>query len=172
MSTANEETGHSPQLGALIRLAAQVMSEELARWIADSGYEGIQPAHSAVIQPLWAAPEGARITDLAQISRITKQSMSALVADLEEGGYVERVADPDDARAQRVRLTARGRAYGRAVRAFATRLEAAWAARVGEQRIAQLRVTLELLRTSVFQGEPAPPPARAPNTRARRSARR
>jgi len=172
MSTANDDPGHAPHLGALIRLAAQVMSEELARWIAASGYEGIQPAHSAVIQPLWTVPEGARITDLAQVSRITKQSMSALVADLEEGGYVERVADPDDARAQRVRLTARSRAYGRAVRAFAAQLENAWAARVGEQRIAQLRVTLELLRTSVFQDEPAPPLARGANTRVRRAARR
>lgn len=171
MSTANENDGRIPHLGALIRLAAQVMSEELALWIAESGYQGIQPAHSAVIQPLWAAPEGARITDLAQVSRITKQSMSALIADLEEGGYVERVADPDDARAQRVRLTARGRAYGRAVRAFAAEVESRWASSVGEQRISQLRATLELLRTTVFQAEAAPPPSRAPRARSRRKVR-
>lgn len=171
MSTT-EDSDQLPQLGALIRLTAQVMSEKLARWIAASTFDGIQPAHSAALQPLWAAPDGARITDLAQVSRITKQSMSALITDLESGGYVERVAHPDDARAQRVRLTARGRAYGRAVRAYSRQLEAEWAAIIGEQRMAALRSTLEMLRTSVFQAEQAPSPSRMPGRRARRSATR
>jgi DNA-binding MarR family transcriptional regulator len=95
-------------------------------------------------------PEGARITTLARAARITKQSMSALVAELESAGYVERVEDPDDARAMRVRLTAQGRAYGRAVRAFSRQIEAEWAATVGAQRIADLCATLELVRTKVL----------------------
>lgn len=150
MSTPEEKTDRVPQLGALIRLTAQYAAEQLARWIAESGFDGIQPAHSAVIQPLWEAPAGLRVTVLAQTSRVTKQSMSALVADLEAAGYVERVDDPDDARASRVRLTARGRSYGRAVRAFARSLEADWAARIGDRRIEDLRATLELLRTSLL----------------------
>ena len=126
------------------------MAEQFAQWLAASKYEGVQPAHSAAIQPLWEMPQGARITMLARASRMTKQSMSTLVSDLEAGGYVERVADPDDARAMRVRLTPRGRAYGRAVRAFATSVEAEWAKRIGLERVEQLRSTLELLRTTVF----------------------
>jgi DNA-binding MarR family transcriptional regulator len=140
-------------LPALLRLASQVLSEQFVRWIAESGFEGIQPAHSAAIQPLWDMPEGSRITTLARASRMTKQSMSALVSDLEAAGYVERVEDPDDARAIRVRLTSRGRAYGRAVRAFARDIEAEWAERIGAQRVAELRATLDLLRTTVFSAE-------------------
>ena len=150
MSTVEDKSDRAPQLGALIRLAAQFQAEQLARWLAESGFDGIQPAHSAVIQPLWETPAGLRITVLAQASRITKQSMSALIADLESAGYVERVDDPDDARAARIRLTARGRAYGRAVRAFGRNLEADWAARIGARRVEELRATLELLRTAVF----------------------
>jgi DNA-binding MarR family transcriptional regulator len=148
--STDAEKSNRPHLGALIRLAAQYMHERFVAWIAGSGFDGIQPAHSAVIQPLWAAPQGLRSSVLAQSSRITKQSMSALIADLERGGYVERVDDPDDARAARVRLTARGRAYGRAARAFARALEAEWAKQVGAERIEELRATLELLRTSVI----------------------
>src|SRR5262245_16498587 len=133
-----------PHLPALLRLASQAMTEQLAEWIAASGFAGVQPAHSAVFQPLWQLPEGARITTLARASRITKQSMSTLITDLEAGGYVERVEDPDDARATRVRLTARGRAYGKAVRAFAMNIEEEWARRIGAQRIEELRATLEL----------------------------
>jgi DNA-binding MarR family transcriptional regulator len=58
--------------------------------------------------------------------------------------------DPDDARASRVRLTTRGRAYGRAVRAFARGIEAEWAEQIGAQRVEELRATLQLLRTKVF----------------------
>lgn len=163
-------TDRGPHLPALLRLASQAMTEQLAQWIAASGFAGVQPAHSAVFQPLWQTPEGARITTLARASRITKQSMSTLITDLEAGGYVERIEDPDDARATRVRLTARGRAYGKAVRAFAVSVEADWAERVGAQRIADLRATLELLRTKVFLVEGLsviePPAARAGRRRA------
>jgi DNA-binding MarR family transcriptional regulator len=150
MSSAKLREPRRPQLGSLLRLASQLMTERLAAWIAASGFEGIQPAHSAVVQPLWETPEGARVTALARASRITKQSISALVSELEAAGYVERVADLDDARAVRVRLTARGRAYGRAVRAFSREIEAEWAERIGRQRIEDLHSTLEMLRNSSF----------------------
>jgi len=155
MSSTKTDTDRGPQLGSLLRLASQAMIERLAAWIADSQFEGIQPAHSAAIQPLWDMPDGSRVTALARAARITKQSMSTLVTELEGAGYVERVEDPDDARASRVRLTARGRAYGRAVRAFSRSIEAEWAERIGAERIAELRATLELLRTGVLMADDA-----------------
>jgi DNA-binding MarR family transcriptional regulator len=145
MSSASDKV---PMLGALLRLANQNMTEQLVRWLAESGHDDIQPAHSAVIQPLWDLPDGARLTALARQSRITKQSMSALVDHLEKHGYAERVPDPHDARASLVRLTARGRAYGKAIRQFARDVEADWMKRVGARRIDELRTTLELLRES------------------------
>ena len=65
----------------------------------------------------------------------------------------EHHGDPDDARATRVRLTARGRSYARAIRTLARDVEAEWADRIGAQRIAQLKETLELLRTEVFAAD-------------------
>lgn len=153
MSSTTSKTDRSPMIGALIRIAAQATNEHYVRWLATSGFEEIQPAHSAAIQPLWELPDGARITTLARAARITKQSMSALVDHLENTGYVERVEDPDDARATLVRLTARGKAFGRAVRAFARSIEDEWAERIGAHRVEELRATLELLRTTVFTTE-------------------
>jgi DNA-binding MarR family transcriptional regulator len=57
--------------------------------------------------------------------------------------------DPDDARASLVRLTSRGRAFARAIRAFAREVEDDWARRVGARRLDDLRSTLELLRASL-----------------------
>jgi len=135
----------APQLGALVRLAHQAMSQELSRWLVDSGHTDLQPAHSAAIQALWTRPEGARLTTLAQTARITKQSMGALVDHLSRVGYVERTEDPADRRASLVRLTARGRAFAKAVRAFSLSVEAEWAGRVGARRVKDLRETLALL---------------------------
>src|SRR5262245_22174502 len=116
MSRGNSDRG--PLLGALLRLAHGATLEQYAGWLAGSAYSDLQPAHAAAIQPLWQLPEGARLTVLAQTARITKQSMGALVDHLERAGYVERVGDPDDGRASRVRLTDGGRSFARDARAF------------------------------------------------------
>lgn len=134
-----------PTLGALIRLVHAAMVQEYARWLAASPYRDVQPAHAAVIQPLWQDPDGARLTTLARTARITKQSMGALVDALEQAGYVERLADPDDRRAMRVRLTARGRRYARDVRKFGRDLETRLAGPLGERKLKELRSTLEQL---------------------------
>jgi DNA-binding MarR family transcriptional regulator len=134
-------------VGTLIRLAAQVLEEERARWLASSKWD-VAPASAAVFQPLWLMPQGARITTLAKQSRITKQSMSALVDDLEKKGFVERTPDPEDARATLVRLTAKGRDFARDIRELAREVEKDWEKRIGEKRVAELKTTLALLRDS------------------------
>lgn len=153
MSNTKRASNHAPRLGALLRIASQDMTEQLGAWLATSEYADLQPFHSAAIQPLWEEPKGARITTLARASRVTKQSMSVLVDYLVVCGYVERVPDPDDARAIRARLTAKGRAFGAAVRACSRRVEADWAARIGAERVEGLIETLDLLRSSLDVGE-------------------
>jgi DNA-binding MarR family transcriptional regulator len=143
MSRTSSHANRGPYIGTLIRLAGQLNAEKYARWLETSGYDDLQPAHGAVFQPLWSRPEGARITTLARLGHVTKQTISPLVEHLERRGYVVRVADPDDARASLVRLTARGRAFTRAARTFAREIEADWIAIVGERRVAEVRAALE-----------------------------
>ena len=97
------------------------------------------------MQPLWKAREGERLTTLAATASITKQSAGALVDALLAGGYVERVPDPDDGRAMRIRLTAHGRKYGRDVRRFSREFEARIAEKMGVRRLKELRGNLELM---------------------------
>ena len=150
MSRTPTKLNRGPRLGALLVFAYEALHERTLFWLKESGHEAIQIAHLQVTQPLWDAPKGLRLTALARARRITKQSMSALVDHLEETGYVERVGDPDDARATRVHLTARGRAFGRASRAFVRGVEADWAERIGARRMEELRAALELLRASLL----------------------
>jgi DNA-binding MarR family transcriptional regulator len=144
---------HGPLLGSLLRVVHQAVLEQVARWLAASEFSDIQPAHFAAIQPLWERPEGVRLTSLARSARITKQSMSALVDHLETTRYVERVDDPGDARASLIRLTPRGRAFGRAVRTFTRSVETDWARRIGAARITELKSILLELRETLAEPE-------------------
>ena len=60
---------------------------------------------------------------MAQNAHVTKQTMGELVDHLEKHGYVQRVPDPEDRRATRIRLTKRGESFTRDARAFARRTE-------------------------------------------------
>lgn len=152
MSSMQHQPDRGPLLGSLLRIANQALTERIVSWLSSSGYEDIQPAHLAAIQPLWDLPEGARLTTLARAARITKQSMGALVEHLEQAGYLERVPDPDDARAVRIRLTTRGRVFGKAIRACVRGVETEWAERIGPRRFEELKTALELLRNSLLDG--------------------
>jgi DNA-binding MarR family transcriptional regulator len=57
------------------------------------------------------APEGSRLTELAQLAGMSKQAMGTLVDQCEAWGMVVREDDPVDARARKVRFTAVGLAW-------------------------------------------------------------
>ena len=61
---------------------------------------------------LWTIINNApiRVTALAEAESVAAPTMSKIVANLVDRGYVERVGDPDDARAKLVQPTAQGRA--------------------------------------------------------------
>ncbi len=147
MSRAIAENTQS--IGSLLRITQAAMVQKYGKWLATSPYSDIQPAHASALQPLWQRREGVRLTELAQIARITKQSMGALVDSLEAAGYVERLDDPDDGRAWRVRLTARGRSFGRDVRRFAREMDARIEERIGSEKFKTFRSALQDLVTSL-----------------------
>jgi MarR family protein len=67
-----------------------------------------------------------RLTDLAAVARMTKQSVGALVDHFEAAGYVERVQDREDARVKAIRLTSRGRHAAQAIAGIGAQIETEW----------------------------------------------
>lgn len=82
---------------------------------ARDAWEDLVPREYGVLYALSSAPEGLRITELGEDVLLTQPGMSRLVARLEARGLVQRVDDPDDARACRIRLTAAGGATQRRI---------------------------------------------------------
>jgi DNA-binding MarR family transcriptional regulator len=97
------------------------------------------PREYGVLYALSAAPEGLRITELGQDVLLTQPGMSRLVARLEARGLVQRVDDPADARACRIRLTQAGAdLQGRVGRAHARHVADAMTRSLDRQQLLQL----------------------------------
>lgn len=131
-------------LAILLREAFVALNDLAIERLAERGHSAVRPAHGAVFQYLDDA--GTTVSVLAERARMTKQSMAELVRHLEAHGYVERVPDPADGRAKRVRATDRGRDVFAIVREFVVETEERLTAVLGAPRIRRLRDDLETVR--------------------------
>ncbi len=86
--------------------AARLLSERaIARVRARSGL-AVRAAHTALLPHIDL--EGTRLTEIARRLGVTKQAAGQLVDEVVAMGMLERVPDPEDARAKLVRFTKRG----------------------------------------------------------------
>lgn len=113
----------------------------------------LRPSTAQVIPNL--PVDGLRMTELAARLRLTLQRAGQLVAELEEVGYLERIADPDDGRAKRVVFTRRGRRLVRDIDEITRETNAFFASKIGSARLRALRGLLEDLDVAVH-GADAP----------------
>jgi DNA-binding MarR family transcriptional regulator len=137
----------------LLDMASEAMLADFRQELVEAGYGDIRPTHGCVFR--FVRGDGMRLTELASLAGITKQSAGELVDDLAALGYVERFPDPADRRAKLIRLTGRGeKAQGVGFGLFA-KLEERWAKRYGPDRFAQLRQLLEeIVSTEAPQAVP------------------
>ena len=95
-------------LGFLLAKASQRFNERLVERFADEGFADVRGSWGSVLMPLFEQ-DGLRVGQIGSRARLSKQSMTRLVAQCEAAGLVRRRRDTDDGRAFRVELTRRGR---------------------------------------------------------------
>lgn len=133
-----------PNVGVLMFVAHRAMEERVLTALRAAGFDDVTLAQGRVFARI--GDDGTRLTDLAEMAQVTKQTAGFLVDRLADAGYVERVPDPTDARARLVRIAERGRvAQACAARAVAE-VEAEWEAHVGVDEMARLRSVMGRLR--------------------------
>lgn len=128
-------------LPGLMEVASEALFIEFRAELVEAGYGDVRPTHGCVFR--FVHENGMRLTELAQVAGMTKQSIGEIVDDLESRGYVERIPDPADKRAKLIRLTEKGERAQRVGFGLFTTIEQRWAKRYGADRIAELRETLE-----------------------------
>ena len=129
--------------GAYIRQLYDALETNLHTRLAEEGYAEITPSHGLVFQYL--EEDGSRITELASQAGITKQSMSALVYQLEEYGYLKRKKDQDDARAVLFVLTTKGASLKQRGQQINFQFEKKWEQELGTASYQKLREMIEQL---------------------------
>ena len=133
-----------PHPGLLMFIGARYVEQRVSDAVLAAGYDDLTPAMARAAARL--TDDGIRVTELAEQARITKQSASVLVDQLERCGYVERVPDPSDARARLVVIAPRGREVQRIARNEERAIEREWRRHLGTERMAALQDALVALR--------------------------
>jgi DNA-binding MarR family transcriptional regulator len=126
--------------GAYLRILWDELRYNMEHQLNEKGFTDISPSHGWIFHN--TKEEGTRITDLAAIAKITKQSMSALVAQLEKTGYVKKKIDPTDKRAWLLVLTPKGKKVKEAGHEINYSYEKKWEQKLGRKEYNQFRELL------------------------------
>ena len=134
-------------MALLVDVLKRVVDDTVMDALAAGGHGALTRAHGVVFEMI--DPGGSRVVDMARRARMTKQGMGQLVAAVEALGYVERVPDPTDGRAQLVRVTPLGEDAARAGQGGLAALESTWRGLLGDRRYATVRRALaDMLRAT------------------------
>ena len=120
-------------LGFLLAKASQRWNELLAERFAARGFSEVRASYGSVLLPLFEE-DGLRMGQIAARARLSKQTMTTLVRLCERDGLVLRERDSFDARAFRIYLTARARAFWPVADEVLRELDAKVLAAIGERR--------------------------------------
>lgn len=90
----------------VLPLVASKIEQRLMHATSEHGHAGLKLSHSQILTLI--GPSGARLHQLAELHRVSRQAISAIAQDLETLDYLRREPDPRDRRGVVVRLTPRG----------------------------------------------------------------
>jgi DNA-binding MarR family transcriptional regulator len=145
---------------ALVEQADRALVADLVSAAAERGFPEIRVSHNAVFATL--EPDGSRVSEMAARAGITKQSLAAIVKDLERAGLVAVSPDPADGRAKVVKYTDRGLQCARGGAGYLREVEDNLATVIGRDRLDDLRQLLDQtarhFETRLAQREQARPP--------------
>jgi len=131
-------------LGVSLFIPYRYAEDRIFRALQDAGFDDWTLAQCRVFQRV--APDGSRLTDLADQAQMTKQSVGVLVDQLERLGYVRRVPDPADGRARLIVIEQRGRRAVEVAAAARDQIFSEWKAYLGTRNFTLLHQILAQLR--------------------------
>src|SRR5207237_1029842 len=131
-------------LGFLLAKASQRWNELLQEAFRRAGYGDVRPAHGSILVPLFEE-DGLRMGELAKRSRLSKQTMTALIRVMEQRRLILRRRDPTDARASRIYLMPRTRRFKAVVEGVLREMDELVEASLTSGHKAQLAAALKMV---------------------------
>ena len=130
-------------LALLLLGGFRVLVDDAVEELAERGYEDVRPVHDFAMRAIAAGADNA--SELGRRLSVSKQAAAKTVAVLEERGYVERGADPLDARRKRLQVTALGFEVMRVGEAVFDELRDKWKRKIGAKQLDRLESDLATL---------------------------
>ena len=140
----------------IVDLVRRRFGECLRAELADHPYTDVRRSELRLL--LLISPAGTSLTELAEITGVTKQSLSEFVDRLQKAGYVTTATSPDDRRVKLIRPTKRGTTARRQILAAIRSVEDAWQSAVGADRFDTMTAVLTELAASGSPSAPTSPP--------------
>lgn len=131
-------------IGLLCFIVQRAMEDRVMADLAAAGFDDVTVAQGRVMARVGA--KGTRLTELAEQARVTKQTATFTVDQLERAGYVRRVPDPADGRARLVVFAERGLAAVEVARRTEAAVQEEWTRHLGRRTTARLHQILTQLR--------------------------
>jgi len=130
-------------LALLLLGGFRVLVDDAVLELAKRGYEDVRPVHDFAMRAIAGGADNA--SELGRRLSVSKQAAAKTVAVLEERGYVERGADPLDARRKRLQVTALGFEVMQAGESVFDELRDEWKRKIGTKKLERLESDLTAL---------------------------
>ncbi|MBI5536986.1 MAG: MarR family transcriptional regulator [Deltaproteobacteria bacterium] len=138
----------------LVTRASLTTTGALRRRLVDAGLEAVRPAYLGVLLCLWQQDD-AKTAELGRRAGLEPSTMTGLLDRMERDGLVQRHADPEDRRAQRIKLSERGRkAKGEVMKVVDATLDRVTSG-FTKAELAELQRLLQRLIAAAREGEEA-----------------
>jgi DNA-binding MarR family transcriptional regulator len=124
----------------LVDVVRRRFGEAIRIELADHPYTDVRRSELRLL--LLVTPAGTSLSELADLTGITKQSLSEFVERLQRAGYLTTETNPADRRVKLIRATERGEAARQRILAAGQAVEDAWRSQVGPNRFDTMREVL------------------------------
>jgi DNA-binding MarR family transcriptional regulator len=131
------------ELALLLLGAYRRMVDDVVAGLSAQGYPDVRPVHDFAMRAIAAGADSA--SELGRRMSVSKQAAAKTIAVLVERGYVDREADPEDARRKRLEVTPLGFEVMRVGEALFEELRESFAREIGASDVAALEAALRTL---------------------------
>ena len=128
------------ELALLLMGSYRKLVDAAVRELAERGHDDVRPVHDFAMRAIASGADNA--SELGRRLSVSKQAAAKTVAVLVDRGYIERGADPRDARRKRLEVTALGWEVMREGERIFDELRDQWGRQLGAEELAELEAQL------------------------------
>lgn len=136
-----QNTWRRNNIGRRMNEAVRIFEHRIVILLAERGHNELTEAHINLTRNLHE--KGTRLTELARLASMTKQSMSELVTQVQSMGFIEKRDDPLDRRAKLICFTEKGFVWLKAFQESLQIAETEMRDQLGDAMVSLMIETLE-----------------------------